>query len=282
MALEDLFMGLDIQEFLFYQVLRIDPGSNLVTGDIGRDLLFVLVIPSLVGIMVLRSISTVVLNEHGYLKSLFSVAALGTIVYLGMYTFIAQFSIFIFFMWIFLYGGIWGYKAIVGRGGHAMLSGASNKVGKLIGDKITKAAAGKVFTTTSATAAELSANIHQAVAHLGTILQLEGAINARGVSPATRTQNDLERAEITRLQSEISTSTRFVNEARRKLNFDPDVQEFIVDEFLIAAGGLIGIVPPAVVGVIGTKMAIAPPACFRIAGSTLRILALQTAFGIRN
>lgn len=135
MALE-FFENFEIQEFLFHEVLRVDRGSALITGDIGKDILFVLIIPSILGILVIRSLMKRAIGEtRGGLATMVGIAALGFIIYGGWYTLLAESSVFIFALWLFISVASWGYHAVVGETGHKAIMFGANFLKKKADEK---------------------------------------------------------------------------------------------------------------------------------------------------
>ncbi len=86
---------MDIAEFLFYTVLKIDPYSSIITGEFSHDMVYVLLIPSIFLIVMLQQFGKEIF--HGGKQSLLiSIAGLAVIIVSGWYGAIASFSAFLF------------------------------------------------------------------------------------------------------------------------------------------------------------------------------------------
>lgn len=128
---------IDIANFVFTQLLKMDPSSPLISGEIGKDIIFVIVIPAAVSLLIFYSIIGPILGDHKKLRLLFGVGGLGAIIYLGLYELIAQWSKILFIVWFLVGGAYVLYAKTVGKAGHGALMGAGGWLFKKFGGKTT-------------------------------------------------------------------------------------------------------------------------------------------------
>ena len=122
----------DIASFVFNEILRIDPSSTLIRGDIGRDIIFVLVIPAAILLLIFYEIMKPLLGDHTKLRILFGIGGLGAVVYLGLYELLVQWSIILFLVWVGLFGLSRVYMKTAGARGHGAIRGIFGWAGGLI------------------------------------------------------------------------------------------------------------------------------------------------------
>ena len=83
---------MDIYDLLFYQILKFDYSTSVLTGEFGNDILYGLLIPSILIYLVLVEFASFIAGSHKGIKHLVTIAALGVIIQSGWYARIASMS----------------------------------------------------------------------------------------------------------------------------------------------------------------------------------------------
>lgn len=83
---------MDIYELLFYDILKFDYSTSVLTGEFGNDILYGLLIPAILIYLVLAEFTSFVAGTHEKVKHLVTIAALGVIIQSGWYATIASMS----------------------------------------------------------------------------------------------------------------------------------------------------------------------------------------------
>ncbi|NOR85648.1 hypothetical protein GQ473_06030 [archaeon] len=86
---------MDIADLLFYDILKIDPYSSIITGEFSHDIVYALLIPSIFLIIMLTQFGKEIFHG-GKQNVLVSIAGLAVIIVSGWYGAIASFSAFLF------------------------------------------------------------------------------------------------------------------------------------------------------------------------------------------
>src|SRR3989338_5531393 len=120
----------EIANFVFFELLRLDPLTSLIRGDVGRDILFVIVIPADVGLLLFYEVTKIILKEHGSLRMLFGIGGLGAVIYLGFYELLARWAFLLFIFWFGFAIFNRAFIRTVGEGGHKVLWGLGGWLGR--------------------------------------------------------------------------------------------------------------------------------------------------------
>jgi len=92
---------MDIYSLIFYQILKYDPSSTFLTGDMIHDLVFGVLIPSIPVILILKFFSSYITGEHKDLQILAMIGGLAFIIFGGWFPIIAQLYLPLFGVAIF-------------------------------------------------------------------------------------------------------------------------------------------------------------------------------------
>ncbi len=125
-----------VYDLIFYEILKIDPASPVLNGDLFHDLIFGVLIPSVFLILFFEEFTRRVFN--GKMRHLITVCGMGVLIAYGWYGVIVSMTSILFPLLLGLYLIFFFYRSIVGKkGSEAMIKGAEF-LGKKSFEKILK------------------------------------------------------------------------------------------------------------------------------------------------
>ncbi len=127
---------MDIYETVFYDILQIDRSSTLLTGEFGHDIVFGLLIPSILLILILKEFGKFFAGDSKLAGTLVPIAGLAAIVVGGFYGVIAQFSTMLFVIMLAMFIIVYFKRRLITRGQEGAITGAISSVA---GDEIDRA-----------------------------------------------------------------------------------------------------------------------------------------------
>lgn len=127
---------MDIYETVFYDILQIDRSSTLITGEFGHDMVFGLLIPSILLILILREFGKFFAGDSKLAGTLVPIAGLAAIIVGGFYGVIAQFSTMLFILMLAMFIIVYFKRRLITRGQEGAITGAISSVA---GDEVSRA-----------------------------------------------------------------------------------------------------------------------------------------------
>ncbi len=127
---------MDIYETVFYDILQIDRSSTLITGDFGHDIVFGLLIPSVLLILILKEFGKFFAGDSKLAGTLVPIAGLAAIIVGGFYGVIAQFSSMLFVLMLAMFIIVYFKRRLITRGQEGAITGAISSVA---GDRVDRA-----------------------------------------------------------------------------------------------------------------------------------------------
>ncbi len=126
-------MAFDIYDFVFYNLLKYDYSSSVLTGDLQHDVIFGLLIPTVfIAFVLYFSVRNVFGAGHPMIGNLAAITGLGVIITLGWVPLIAGFGSFVFVALLaLLFIGAF-YRRLVPDGAEMKLRSGATKLGGMV------------------------------------------------------------------------------------------------------------------------------------------------------
>lgn len=126
-------MASGIYDFIFYNLLKYDHASSVLTGELQHDIIFGLMIPTIfIAIVLLTAVNKIFGESHKVIGYLSSITGLGVIITLGWVPLIAGIGGFVFVILIALYFLAAFYRRIVPHGHEKAVVDAAGWAGSKI------------------------------------------------------------------------------------------------------------------------------------------------------
>ena len=125
--------SLDIYDFVFYDLLKYDTSSSVLTGELQNDVIFGLMVPTIfILIVLLTGVKQMFGDSHKSVGYLASITGLGVIMTLGWVPIIAGLGGFVFVLALIGYFIAAFYRRIISHGHEKVLVDNAKKLGGAI------------------------------------------------------------------------------------------------------------------------------------------------------
>ncbi|MFH1431843.1 MAG: hypothetical protein ABIG84_01375 [archaeon] len=130
-------MASSIYDFVFYEILKYDYSSSVLTGELQNDIIFGLLVPTIfIAIVAHQGVHRLFGDSSKFVAYLSSITSVGVVITLGWVPIIAGIGGFIFVALIAVYFMYAFYRRIFSEGHEKAISDKLGKAGEIIGNKI--------------------------------------------------------------------------------------------------------------------------------------------------